>query len=307
MGLALLMILWIVALGLSDDHAIAEWWSQFTARLLPDQNPASLLNLLSWFAWPVWPLALWTIWHEHRRLGRASDLHPALAALAVTFLLGLWPSHSGGSALPILAPLALLAAHGTASLKRGGAQGFYWFGVLCFMFFAAAFWVYFAALDWGWPHQIAVHLKRMTPLYQAGNTSPNLLLAAAGITLLWLVAIPLFPRAKARPVLVWATGIALTWFLLVLLFRPWAEAGWAYRPLIDDMTAHLPADACLNAEVDPAMATMLRLRLGKRFHDGSECAYRLIIGTRASGQEVWTGYRPRDRHRHYRLLARNSG
>lgn len=309
-GLAVLLALWLTALSLSGAHDLAAWWGQFTARLWPDQNPVALLNLLSWFAWPVWPLALWALWHEHRRLGRAADLHPVLAALLVTLVLGLWPSHSSGSALPILVPLALLAGHGVASLKRGGGQGFYWFGVLFFLFFAAAFWVYFAALEWGWPYPIAKHLKQMTPLYRGGDTPTGVLLAAAAITLSWLLAIPLFPRAKARPILVWATGMALTWMLLILLFRPWAEAGWGYRPIIDDLARQLPADACLRAEVDPAMATMLRLRLGKRYRTDGECAYWLTSQTLPVGQSdlqaVWDGYRPRDRHHHYRLFVHAS-
>ncbi|MDR3393832.1 MAG: hypothetical protein P4L70_02410 [Parasulfuritortus sp.] len=306
-GLAALLLVWLGALGLSGDHAIGTWWGQFTSRLTPDHSPAALLNLLTWFAWPVWPLALWAIWHEHRRLRRAPELHPVLVVLAVTFVLGLWPSHSGGSALPVLVPLALLASHGVASLKRGGAQGFYWFGVLCFMFFAIAFWVYFAALEWGVPYQIAKHLKQMTPSYQASSVHAGTLLAATVVTLLWLAVIPLFPRAKARPVLVWATGMAMTWFLLILLFRPWAEAGWGYRPLIEDMASHLPANACLRADVDPAMTTMLRLRLGKRYRTDGQCAYWLTShpAAKLSGP-IWEGSRPRDRKKHYRLYVRIS-
>jgi len=306
-GLAGLLLLWLAALGVSGDHALHGWWTQFTSRLTPDHSPTGLLNLLSWFAWPVWPLALWTVWHEHRRLGRATELHPVLGALIVTFLLGLWPSHSGGSALPVLVPLALLASHGVASLKRGSAQGFYWFGVLCFLFFAFAFWVYFAALEWGAPYQIARHLKQMTPLYQPGSLHSGQIVAAVVVTLLWLAVIPLFPRAKARPVLVWATGMAMTWFLLILLFRPWAEAGWGYRPLIEDMSKHLPADACLRADVDPAMATMLRLRLGKRFHTEGQCGFWLTLHPAADlSAPIWEGSRPRDSGKHYRLYVRLS-
>lgn len=307
-GLAALLLLWVGALFLSGAYAMHEWWALFMARIKPDQTPGSLLNLLSWFAWPVWPLALWTLWNEHRRLGRETSLHPVLASLAVTLVLGLWPSHSGGGALPVLVPLALLAGHGVATMKRGGAQGFYWFGVLCFMFFALAFWIYFAALETGLPHQIAVHLKHMTPLYQGGSMPASTLLSAAAVTLIWMIAIPLFPRAKVRPVLVWATGMALTWFLLILLFRPWAEAGWGYKPLIDEVAGKMPAGACLRAEVDPAMATMLRVHLGDRFRHDGECAYWLTTRAKLQGhgavKEIWHGYRPRDRYKHYRLFVR---
>jgi hypothetical protein len=304
-GLALLLALWIAALALAGGTSLHDWWHGFTDRIRPERNPANMLNLLSWFAWPVWPLALWAIWHEHRRLAKETVLHPLLAALAVTFVLGMWPAHSGGGALPVLVPLSLLAAHGIGSMKRGQAQGFYWFGVLCFMFFAAAFWIYFSALEWGWPPALAKHLKDMTPLYQGGHTGRATMLAAAAVTLFWLALIPFFPRARIRPVLAWATGMALTWFLLILLFRPWAEAGWGYKPVIDDMARHLPANACLNADVDPAMKTMLRLYLGDRLKPGNRCAYRFIVGRHVGPTgEVWNGYRPRDKGHHYRLYER---
>jgi hypothetical protein len=310
-GLAVLLAIWLGLLLIQGNDAPAQWWRQFLASALPNRSPSSLLNILSWFAWPVWPLALWTLWHEHRRLGRESVLHPLLAALAVTLLLGLWPAHSsGGGALPLLAPLALLATHGVASLKRGAAQGFYWFGVFCFLFFVLAFWVYFSAIEWGWPARVATHMNRLTPNYPGGRTDTVLLLVAAAATLVWLVGIPMFPRAKARPVLVWATGMALTWLLLIALFRPWAEAGWAYRPLIREMATRLPPDACLRADVDPAMTAMLRLHLAGRYRQTGTCAYWLLSGPREdfAAKEwpvstLWTGFRQRDRSRYYALIA----
>lgn len=313
-GLAVLLGLWLALLLVQGDGASNQWWRQFLAQTLPNRSPASLLNILSWFAWPVWPLALWTLWHEHRRLARVPVLHPVLAAVLVTLSLGLWPSHASGSGvLPVLAPLALLAAHGVANLKRGAGQGFYWFGVLCFLFFALAFWVYFAAIEWGWPAGIAGHMGRLVPNFNADQTDPVLLLTAVAATLLWLVAIPLFPRAKARPVLVWATGMALSWLLLITLFKPWAEAGWGYRPQIRAMAGHLPADACLRADVDPAMTTMLRLHLPGRFRATGDCDWWLVTGAREDFaaeawpvSTAWTGFRPRDRSRYYALIRRES-
>jgi hypothetical protein len=311
-GLAWLLAAWLGLLLVQSGDALAQWWDQFLAQALPNRSPISLLNNLSWFAWPVWPLALGTLWHEHRRLARMPALHPALAATLVTLLLGLWPSPSPGSGfLPALVPLALLAAHGIADLKRGAAQGFYWFGVVCFLFFALAFWVYFAAIEWGLPYKLASHMDHLVPGFPRGQTAPAIVLAAAAATLVWLVAIPMFPRAKARPILVWATGMALTWLLLVLLFRPWAEAGWGYRPLIRNLAAHLPADACLRADVDPAMTVMLRLRLAGRYRAEGECAWWLVAGERQNFaaetwpvDTVWTGFRPRDRSRYYALIKR---
>lgn len=289
-------------------QALQVWWLQATAYLLPNRSPTSLLNLLAWFAWPLWPLALWTVWNEHRRLGRTSVLHPLLGAVLILLPLALWPGHSrDGGALPVLVPLALLAAHGTETLKRGAAQSFYWFGVLCFLFFTLAFWIYFAAIEWGWPGPIARHMARLTPSYQAGAVSASAIMVAVIATLMWITAIPLFPRAKARPILVWATGMLLTWVLLVSLFKPWAEESWGYRPLVVQLSAVLPSDACLSAQVDPAMGVMLRYYLRERYRGAETCRYTLILSEpgsaadTADGAPAWSGYRPRYKDAIYRL------
>ncbi len=295
-------------LGQGGDGADI-WWQHVTEACSPNRRPSAILDLLSWFAWPAWPLAAWAIWHEHRRLSRVASLHAPLAALAVTLVLAHWPTHSsGGGALPVLVPLALLAAHGVDSMKRGAAQAFYWFGVVCFLFFALAFWLSFAALEWGWPESTAARMVKLVPGHVAGQTESGMVLLAALATLVWLVAIPLFPRAKVRPILVWATGMTLVWVLLIGLLRPWAEAGWAYRPLIGEMTRHLPADACLRADVDRDMATMLRLRLTDRYRTSGDCQYWLLQTDRKTtlvtdwpAELVWSGYRARAKDQVYQL------
>jgi 4-amino-4-deoxy-L-arabinose transferase-like glycosyltransferase len=297
--------IWLALLALQDTHALAAWWQQATAGMAPNRSPLALLNLLAWFAWPLWPLALWTVWNEQRRLGRSASLHPVLIATGILVLLALWPAHSPHEgALPLLVPLALLATYGVDSLRRGAAQGFYWFGVLCFLFFLLTFWLYFAAIQWGWPTGIARHMARLAPGYATGSVASDAIAIAAVVSLAWLAATPLFPRAKVRPILVWATGMLLTWVLVISLFKPWAEANWGFRPLLADLAAHLPANACLTAEVDPAMTVMLRYHLGERFKTGGDCRFRLIKTGRDNREmdpAVWSGYRPRYKQEVYRL------
>ncbi|MFZ5484891.1 MAG: hypothetical protein ACOZB0_11740 [Pseudomonadota bacterium] len=306
--LAVLLAVWLGLLAWQGCAGL--WGAQFMARAWPIASPFWVFNNLAWFAWPIWPLALWTVWHEHRRLDRAVELHPVLAAAAVTLVISHWPSHSnGGALLASLPALALLAAHGVAHLKRGAAQAFYWFGALCFLFFALAFWVYFSATEWGWPEKLARHMADLAPGHAGGATPAAVLWLAGAATLAWLVAMPLFPRAKARPVLVWATGMALSWLLLITLFRPWAEAGWSYRAQIEAMARHLPAGACLRVDADPAMTTMLRLRLPQHYRAEGDCAWWLVGGPREEfareawpAETVWTGFRPRDKARYYALV-----
>lgn len=286
-------------------------WHGFQ-RFEPSLSLPKLFSELAWFAWPLWPLALGAIWHDHRRLGRSLALHLPLIALAVLAAAALLPAWSRmGALLPLLLPLSLLAAQALAHLRRGAAQAFYWFGVLCFLFFAFAFWVYFAAIEWGIPEQLASHVAKLTPAYARGSVDAAAIWLAAGATLLWLIAIPLFPHAKTRPVLVWSTGMILVWVLLSTLFRPWAEAGWGYRPLVMDMARALPPDACLETRVDPAMETMVRYYLAPRLKPAGQapCPWRLNLVLRGkddapvaeSADIVWEGARPRYKRQVYRL------
>ena len=169
-----------------------------------------------------------------------------------------------------------------------------------------------AAIDLGAPTKLASRVARLTPAYRPGSVEADALLVAGIATLAWLVAIPLFPRAKTRPVLVWATGMVLSWTLIAALFRPWVEAGWGYRPLIKDLARHLPPGACLSTQVDAPMAVMLRYHLKAPVASG--CPFILVLASREterktkrrSGAEavLWEGSRPRYKSQVYRLEKR---
>lgn len=294
-------------LSVSDHFTI--WWQWHgISRFSLLRTPASAFSELPWFAWPLWPLALGAIWHAHRRLARTAELHAPLIAVAVLMLAALVPAWSrDGALLPVLLPLALLSAYSLENLRRGAAQALYWFGVLFFALLALAFWLYFSAIEWDYPLKLALRMARLTPGYAQGSVETASVVLAAAATLLWIIAIPLFPRAKNRPILVWATGMILVWVLIAALFRPWIEAGWAYRPLITDMSRHLPADACLNAQVDPAMQTMLRLHRNVPQQPACLWTLKLVMHeaerakTEPANKVVWEGYRPRYKTQIYRL------
>lgn len=293
-----------ILLGLEAGGLLDAWSREHgLQRLAIGVSSFRAYTELPWFAWPLWPLALAALWHEHRRLGRARELHLPLFALLAALLATLWPSWTrDGGLVQLLPPLALLAAHGVDSMKRGAAQAFYWFGVVCFVFFIIAFWTYFAALEWGFPTRLAAHVSRLTPSYRAGSVAAGGLSLGLLASALWLLAIPLFPRAKIRPVLVWASGMVLVWTLFIALFRPWVEAGWGYRPLIAELRAHLPAGACLDVDADPAMRTMVRYHLHPKRE--ANCRWLLVSAERApdiGAEPVWEGARPRLKKQRYRL------
>jgi hypothetical protein len=299
LGLTLAASLFLaVLLGGGDAEA---WWRLGARPIATPRDVGDLFADLGWIAWPVWPLALWAVWYDHRRLGREFVLHPVMAASLILLIWALWPAYTReGGLMPLLVPLALLAARGLVSLKRGAAQALYWFGVLTFLFFALMFWHYYGAIDWGWPSRAAQHMAKLTPGYRPGAITAPWLLSAALATLLWLVAIPLFPRAKARPVLVWATGMAMAWLVVFSLFRSWADVGWGYTPMLREISQRVPVSACLRAEVDPDMVAMLRYRMPERYRASGQCDYWLIAGMpkplQIEGKPLrllWSGSRPR--------------
>jgi len=279
------------------------------AKFSTIREPSRAFSELPWFSWPLWPLALAGVWHAHRRLARTVELHIPLLAVAVLLVAALVPAWSrDGALLPVLAPLAVLSAYGLENMRRGAAQAFYWFGVLFFACFVFALWFYFAAIEWGYPAKLASHMAQLTPGYSVGQVATSAYWVAAGATLAWIIAIQFFPRAKSRPILVWASGMILVWTLIASLFHPWVETGWAYRPMIADMSRHLPPGACLRAKVDPAMRTMLRLHLKQPIR--RDCEWTLKLVDRSSGhvakpeeQVLWEGFRPRQKSQVYQLVS----
>lgn len=298
---------------LATEGLLAAWWEAQRVRLTDPKPPQRLLATLAWFAWPAWPLALWALWHQHRRLGRENPLHLPLVAALVALPLGLIPAYTyDGLAMPALVPLTLLATFGIATLKRGAAQAFYWFGASCFVFFTLVFWLHYLALEWGWPHALAAHLQRMTPGYTP-RVAADAVAWAGAATLLWLIAVPLFPRAQVRPALVWATGMTLSWVLLITLLKPWAELSWGYRPVAAAIAARLPAGACVEIAAQGAARIMLDYHLARSLPaPHRHCAWRVEVvardtPVRPDAQLVWEGRRPREKREIYRLYLQHDG
>jgi hypothetical protein len=71
-------------------------------------------------------------------------------------------------ALPLLVPLALVAAPASDTLRRGAANLIYWFSVMGCGFFIIVAWFYWGALELGVPARLHAHLHRIQPGYTPG-------------------------------------------------------------------------------------------------------------------------------------------
>ncbi|AYH44856.1 hypothetical protein [Azoarcus sp. DN11] len=225
--------LWPLALHYQSPELLALWWRVEWPNLWTDplrgDELARLVELLSWFAWPLWPIALWSLWRTRRHLLHVPFFLP-IAALALALA---WIIANGSlgqaSMLPVVPPLALLAASGVPSLRRGAANAFDWFAVMTFGVFALLLWIAWSAQVFLWPPGLARYLVRIAPDF--AMHSPGIS-AATGITIFaaWVLLVAWLPRSPTRAPANWALGMTMLWCLAIALLKPWFDHDRSYRP-----------------------------------------------------------------------------
>src|SRR5690606_10581586 len=132
-----------------------------------------------------------------------------LGVFAVAFVaLSLQTGTEQIQSIILLPALALLAGAGLGELKRGAANALLWFSLMVFSFFALVFWIYWAALDLGWPAQLARRLAKLG--MESQGLRPLALTSGLLITLAWvawLLWLQRQPRTPQRPIMVWSVGV----------------------------------------------------------------------------------------------------
>jgi 4-amino-4-deoxy-L-arabinose transferase-like glycosyltransferase len=316
------LLVWPALLHARDPALVGEWLSihefgryRFDLPGAGKGTAVYYLKVLPWFAWPVLPFALWALWRGRRALlDQAALAAPAL--LLLTTLLLLSTSHDKREllALPMLIPLAVLAAGSLPDLRRGALNAFFWFGIAFFLFFIAAGWVYGVAAEFGLPARLAAHMARMEPGYVARTGA--VMLAFAGIlTVGWLLALFNIRRSPERPFLVWAVGATAFWGVLTSLMFGYFDHAKSYREMAASLGAALPAERrCVaSLALGDSQRALLHYYLGlvtKRIENGvhiDTCDLLLVEGKRNTGtmegpwQLLWEGHRSGDNRERFRL------
>ena len=291
------------------------------SRSVPLNNLLRYLSMLLWYAWPALPLAAWALWSKRRVLKSRPLLLPLLAFFSTLLLLAcLVPSRSA-PALLLLPPLVLFAVPGVATLRRGAANAFDWFGMMSFTFFAALVWVGWSAMVFGWPERLARQAVRLEPGFVGQLSLPHAVFALA-LTLLWFWLIATSPRSPMRSIMHWMAGLTLFWVLLATLWMPWIDYGKSYRSLSASLDKALPQHASCIANVNLPASILASLDyfdgiqttpLDNRH--GANCDLLLMRGqprdpasiTAAGWRMIWEGYRPSDRRDHEKLRLYQRG
>jgi 4-amino-4-deoxy-L-arabinose transferase-like glycosyltransferase len=276
-----------------------------------------------WFAWPAWPFAAWAV-YAWRRQYQAPHITLPLTFFGAAALLALLSTHpEEGNLLPLLPPLAILAAFGLPTMKRGAINAVDWFSVMTLTTCAAFIWIGWIAKQTGWPAQLARNAYKLAPGFKP-EFSLIAFLVAALATLSWFALVHW--RVSRRPFVLWRAvvlssgGVILCWLLLTTLWLPWINYGKSYSGVAHQLAQTLPTGSyCVDTNVGPAQRASFAYFGAIPFSraEGTTCRYLLLqdhkrgkdatTTVRYDGAEwrlLWEGRRPSDRDERFRFYRR---
>jgi 4-amino-4-deoxy-L-arabinose transferase-like glycosyltransferase len=326
---ALFALSWPLALWLRAPELVQAWWLEATRpRGGFGENLRYYLSIASWFAWPAWPVAAWSAWVLRREWRTPRVFVPLAAAIFGLLAIAWLGPQQDINVIVLLAPLALLGAHGVARLRRGAANALDWFGVMTFSFFAGLIWLAYVAMVTGVPPKIANNFARTSPGYLP-QFEPLHFAVALALTAGWLYLVFFSAPSPTRGVTRWAAGIALLWGCFATLWMPWADHIKSYRGVALQLKAALPASPGCIAQSELAAPQ----RAALSYHAGivttpwrakppaaasgaavPACRYLIVQGNpkeeRSPGpgwRKVAEANRPADRGERYRLYRYGPG
>lgn len=311
---------WLFALWQRSPELL-QLWLISGRHALDNNNLLYFSQLLLWFSWPALPLAAWSLWHFRQNLLQRPQFQLALLFfLTALLLLGLRSESRDVLALPLLLPLAIMGGAAIDKLWRGAASALDWFGIMLFGTFGFLIWLGWFAMMSGLPARLAARMHKLSEAY-VPHFDWMIFLAAATITLVWLVSIFKTKRSNRAAVTDWAVGITMVWGLLMTLWLPWLDASKSYQTMYSSMQRALPPGySCVTSrnagEFQLAMLHYYSGIQAQRFEKVQrlDCDLYLIQDERRRtkidpGPDwnlIWQGKRPSDRHESFRLYQHRS-
>lgn len=310
--------------ALLEAWTSAEHWRDYFAPAADGGfDPLYIAKNLPWLAWPAVPLVLWMLWIRGRGfnggLSDAGVVLPGVLALVILAGLALERDPRLISAMPLLVPLALLASIEVDSLKRGFSGALDWFGILTFGLTAILVWgVWIDSYLYGMSETTA-RLFRDTEVGFRPSFKLWAMLAALGMTILWVVMVRPARRSNRRAVLNWAIGVTLLWALVSTIWLPYIDSRRSYRVVAESLRAQLPPDACIaSSNLGEAQRALLAYFAGittQRVEsgEGGGCRYLLMQVNRPDlnapaiegWKRVWEGSRRGDNTERFVLFDRS--
>ena len=326
------LAIWPTALYLRDHELFMRWfWDNNFGRYLGVSDlgaPAKdlfWLRTLPWVTFPALPIAIWTLWRRGRDALATDGVRVALVGSVVGWGV-LFASHTARDlyALPLLAPLAAIAAGAVRSLPPWAVRGVYWSSTLLFGLLAFALWLlWFYGLMFGHAPPWSA-LGRQLPLDFAPDWRWGAFLAAMALQIGWAWIIGAYRPPAPAALLAWPAGLILVWGIVATIHLPWMDQAMSYRGVFTALKQALPSGhGCI---ADPAVMRLRECERGmlhyvagittehvERVEDTS-CDLILVeagADTRGTAvdlgrgwRRIWEGVRPADRRDRFIVFQR---
>jgi 4-amino-4-deoxy-L-arabinose transferase-like glycosyltransferase len=328
----LIAMLWIVPAEIIRPYGMSpvdDWFSWNLGQVgLPTWTSfKAFLRVGIWFFWPAWPFAVWAIYAWRRQNHLLHIVLPLSFVGALTVLILLDPAPETGDLLKLLPPLAIMAAFGLPTMKRGAINAIDWFSVMVLTMIGGLVWLFWIATLTGWPAQFAKNALKLVPGFKP-EFGPVAFVVAACATVGWIMLVHW--RVARRPAVLWRAvvlssgGLILFWVLLMTLLLPELNYSKSYASVAQQIAARLPPGAdCIDSNVGPAQRASFAYFghlpfAGVEKADSGYCKLLLVqdsvklkddreIMPLFEGRQwtlLWEGRRPSDRDERFRLYRR---
>jgi 4-amino-4-deoxy-L-arabinose transferase-like glycosyltransferase len=318
---------WLVVMHLTHPagRSPEEAWLLWNTAQIDWPSWESLVYLLKngiWFTWPAWPFAGWAVYAWRKQYTALHIALPLSVFSAIIVLCLLNPISEEGMLMPLLPPLAILAAFGLPTMKRGAINAVDWFSVMTLTIFASVIWMYWISLQTGWPLP-ARNVLKLLPGFKPEFHTLSFLIALAA-TAGWVVLVHW--RISRRPSVLWRAvvlstgGGILCWLLLTTLWLPAFNYAISYAGLAEELAQKLPPEpGCVNASVgaDQLASFAYFGHIPFSQNDEARCNYLLLQETSHKKAEaqlvynmserwqlIWEGHRASNRDERFRLYKR---
>jgi 4-amino-4-deoxy-L-arabinose transferase-like glycosyltransferase len=310
------LLIWPVALYLRSPALFIEWfWNNNIGRFVgfsvaelgAKHVPRFWPKTIPWFTFPGLPLALWLLWQKRKTALSEPAIQYSVVAFGVLMLV-LAVSASGRCvyALPLIVPIAILAAPGARSLPRQIDKMWGWtslglFGALSLVIWTGWVIMMFKGAPPAWPLLLRYLPMDFVPKFDVVHAVTAALLSIGAffaLRKLW--------HMPARGLTVWVTGITLSWSLLMTLWIPWLDFAKSYRSVFASMPVPAASNCIASQDLGEGERAMLRYVTGhlpvrREVFPDSVCNTLLVQGYAAPGEptidlqaweRVWHGARP---------------
>ena len=328
---ALISLVWIVPAVLNvapGDLNPVDGWMAWNASQIGFPTWTSIKTFLRvgiWFFWPAWPFAAWAIYAWRRQENLLHIVLPATFVTALTALIVCDPFPQNGDLLKLLPPLAIMAAFGMPTMKRGTINAIDWFSVMVLTMLAGLLWMFWVAKLTGVPAQFARNALKLLPGFVPQFSTVPFIVAACA-TVGWIALVQW--RISRQPAVLWRAvvlssgGLILLWVLLMTLFLPDLNYSKSYATVAKQLAASVPAGTrCVDGHVGlPQRASfayygavpfapvggnldcpLLLVQDSVKARDDKE---RAPVHDPAQWNQIWEGKRASDRDERFRLYQR---